>query len=190
MPNSWRVRGWRANRSWKWVSRTGRDHVARAPCPFCTLFRFSIALVRFWWSTVLFPSRTSSSLAATTATCGPTRWGWAGNSLAVAVLGLLSGWLFLGNLTYPLFEPDESRYAQVALEMLQSGDFVVPRLLGEPFLHKPPLLYWATAASLRVFGPCEFGARFPLALAAILTVLVTFVLGARLLGSRRLSSRR
>jgi 4-amino-4-deoxy-L-arabinose transferase-like glycosyltransferase len=111
-------------------------------------------------------------------------WGRAGNCLAVAVLGLLSGWLFLGNLTYPLFEPDESRYAQVALEMLQSGDFVVPRLLGEPYLDKPPLLYWATAASLHLFGPCEFGARFPSALAAIMTVLVTFVLGSRLFGSR------
>ena len=68
--------------------------------------------------------------------------------------------------------------------MLQSGDFVVPRLLGEPYLDKPPLLYWATAASFQAFGRHEFGARFPSALAAVLTVLITFGLGTRLFGSR------
>ena len=68
--------------------------------------------------------------------------------------------------------------------MLQSGDFVVPRLLGEPYLDKPPLLYWATAGSFQLFGPSEFAARFPTALAAMLTILATFALGTRLLGPR------
>jgi 4-amino-4-deoxy-L-arabinose transferase-like glycosyltransferase len=69
------------------------------------------------------------------------------------------------------------------LEMMQSGDYVVPRLLGEPYLDKPPLLYWAIAGSYRLFGVGQFGARFPTAAAAALTVMVTFVFGRRLLGS-------
>ncbi|MHB8974589.1 MAG: glycosyltransferase [Pirellulaceae bacterium] len=177
----------RARMAGKSVVEVGVTHRPRprgqSTVSFLHIIPVLVALVRFWWSIVLFPSAISPSPAAAP-TGGPTRWGWAANSLAVAVLGLLAGGLLLGNLTYPFVEPDESRYAQVALEMLQSGDFVVPRLLGEPYLDKPPLLYWATAASLHVFGPCEFGARFPSALAAILTVLVTFILGARLLGSR------
>jgi hypothetical protein len=138
-----------------------------------------VALVRFWWSIVLFPARSAQ---------GPddaaNRWGPATHCAAAASLALCAGLLLFGNLAYPFVEPDESRYAQVALEMLQSGDFVVPRLLGEPYLDKPPLLYWATAGSFHLFGPSEFAARFPAALAAILTILATFALGTRLLGSR------
>ncbi|MHB8954068.1 MAG: glycosyltransferase [Pirellulaceae bacterium] len=143
-----------------------------------------IALMRFWWSIVLFPSQTSASPAATSGPVTAAVWGPMGTCGTTVLLGLLAGLLLLGNLAYPFIEPDESRYAQVALEMLQSGDFVVPRLLGEPYLDKPPLLYWVTAASLRALGPHEFGARFSSAFAGILTVLVTFVLGTRLFGSR------
>ncbi|HET7864328.1 MAG TPA: glycosyltransferase family 39 protein [Burkholderiaceae bacterium] len=48
--------------------------------------------------------------------------------------------------------PDEGRYVGVALEMLRSGDWLVPTLDGLPFFHKPPLFYWLTAASLDVGG--------------------------------------
>ena len=176
----------RARMAGKSVVEVGVTHRPRprgqSTVSFLHILPVLVALLRFWWSIVLFPSRTSPSPAAIPS--GPTSWGRTGNGAATALLGLLAGLLFLGNLAYPFVEPDESRYAQVALEMLQSGDFVVPRLLGEPYLDKPPLLYWATAASLQVFGPHEFGARFPSALAAVLTVLITFVLGTRLFGSR------
>ena len=45
--------------------------------------------------------------------------------------------------------------------MLASGDFVTPRLNGVPYLEKPPLLYWANAASLRLFGLTPWAARLP-----------------------------
>ena len=80
---------------------------------------------------------------------------------AAVLLALCAGLLLLGNLAYPLVEPDESRYAQIALEMLQSGDFVVPRLQGEPYLDKPPLLYWVTAGSVRLLGPASLRPDFP-----------------------------
>ncbi len=107
------------------------------------------ALIRFWWSSILFPSRVLRR-SKSAETWSPSKT-WA----AAASLCLLSAGIFFGNLAYPFIEPDESRYAQIALEMLQSGDYIVPRLNGQPYLDKPPLLYWATAASFGIFGTNE-----------------------------------
>ncbi len=136
------------------------------------------ALIRFWWSTVLFPARVTQRMRREED--WNRRWAW----LAPAILCLLSAVIFFGNLSYAFIEPDESRYAQIALEMIQTGDYVVPRLNGEPYLDKPPLLYWITAASFQLFGVNEQAARLPSALAATLTVLATYFLGSRLLGQR------
>ena len=136
------------------------------------------ALLRFWWSTVLFPhSRPQRSSPQDS-------WGPARTTAAATSLMLLAALMMFGNLSYPFLEPDESRYAQIALEMVQTGDYIVPRLLGEPYLDKPPLLYWATAGSFKLFGTSELAARIPTAVAALLTVLATFLLGSRFLGSR------
>jgi 4-amino-4-deoxy-L-arabinose transferase-like glycosyltransferase len=70
-----------------------------------------------------------------------------------------------------LAEPDEARYAEIPREMLASGDFVTPRLNGVPYLEKPPLLYWANAASLRLFGLTPWAARLPTRLFGLGTIL-------------------
>jgi 4-amino-4-deoxy-L-arabinose transferase-like glycosyltransferase len=70
-----------------------------------------------------------------------------------------------------LAEPDEARYAEIPREMLASGDFVTPRLNGVPYLEKPPLLYWANAASMRLFGLTPWAARLPTRLFGLGTVL-------------------
>jgi 4-amino-4-deoxy-L-arabinose transferase-like glycosyltransferase len=62
--------------------------------------------------------------------------------------------------------PDEGRYVGIALEMLWSGNWLVPRLDTLPYFHKPPLFYWMTAASLATFGINEWAARLPSLLAA------------------------
>jgi 4-amino-4-deoxy-L-arabinose transferase-like glycosyltransferase len=59
----------------------------------------------------------------------------------------------------PLFNPDEGRYAEIPREMLLSGDWVIPHLNGLEYIEKPPLQYWATAASYAVFGHSELAAR-------------------------------
>lgn len=138
-----------------------------------------VALLQFWWSVVMFPARETSG-----GEDRANRWGRALHGGAAALLAACAALLLLGNLTYPLVDPDESRYVQIALEMLQTGDFVVPRLQGEPYLDKPPLLYWVTAGSIWLFGPSELAARLPAALAAILTTLSTYLLGALLVGRR------
>lgn len=65
--------------------------------------------------------------------------------------------------------PDEPRYASIARNMAESGDFVTPRLNGQPWLEKPILYYWTAAISFRILGENDYAARFPSALAAMLT---------------------
>jgi 4-amino-4-deoxy-L-arabinose transferase-like glycosyltransferase len=67
-----------------------------------------------------------------------------------------------------LVEPDEGRYAEVAREMLVTGDLVTPRLNGFKHFTKPPLQYWMTAAAYRLFGANEWTARLWSALAGML----------------------
>ncbi len=98
---------------------------------------------------------------------------------------LAVGLLYFSALgTVPLLEPDEGRYAEIPREMLASGDFVTPRLNGVVYLEKPPLYYWGTAASLRLFGQTEFGARWFPAAASVAGVLLTYWMGATLAGWR------
>lgn len=63
--------------------------------------------------------------------------------------------------------------------MLVSGDYVTPQYFGEPWLEKPSLYYWLTAAAYFLFGISEFSARLASALAATLGVLCVYLLGSR-----------
>ncbi|MGH9441935.1 MAG: phospholipid carrier-dependent glycosyltransferase [Thermoanaerobaculia bacterium] len=83
-----------------------------------------------------------------------------------------------------LFEPDEARYAEIPREMLASGNWMVPRLNFVDYFEKPPLLYWANAASFRLFGLNAYAARLPSRLAT-LGALLLILLGLR----RRLGDR-
>jgi len=83
---------------------------------------------------------------------------------------------------YPLMEPDEGRYSEIPREMLERGDFITPTLNYVKYFEKPPLLYWLNSLSFSIFGQNEFAARFPCALAGLLTILLTYLLGRRLFG--------
>src|SRR5450432_1289881 len=85
----------------------------------------------------------------------------------------------------PLFNPAEGRYAQIPAEMLASGDFTVPRLDGLVYLEKPPLQYWMTAASLRLFGHNEWAARLVTAASAAAALVFIYLLGARAFSRER-----
>ena len=125
----------------------------------------------FLWSRVLFPGGRPDA---------PTRI----RPLSLLFLLFLPALLLYPCLSFALFEPDESRYAEIPREMLQSGDWVTPRLEGEAYLEKPPLLYWLTAASYRLFGAHDWAARLPPALAVHGCVLVVYLLGRRTFGER------
>lgn len=85
----------------------------------------------------------------------------------------------------PLWIPDESRYVQIAREMLESGNWVVPRLLALPYFEKPVAGYWFTAASQAVFGQNLFASRLPVALATALSALAVGLLAQRMWRDRR-----
>ena len=72
----------------------------------------------------------------------------------------------------PLHCPDEFRYAELPREMIETGDFVTPRLLRARYFEKPVLGYWLVAGSFKLFGENRFAARLPMALAAGLTALL------------------
>jgi len=80
----------------------------------------------------------------------------------------------------PLYSPDEGRYTDVALMMLDDGDWLHPMLHPEvPHWSKPPLTYWSIAASVGALGHTEFAARLPGALAFAATILLLGRLGRR-----------
>ncbi|HET8947122.1 MAG TPA: glycosyltransferase family 39 protein [Candidatus Polarisedimenticolia bacterium] len=100
------------------------------------------------------------------------------------ILGAVGGvLLFAGLGRADLFNPDEPRESEMAREMLVTGDHVVPRLDGEPFLEKPPLFYWLVTGAYRAAGgPSEAAARVVPAIAGFLCLFVTCAMARRLFG--------
>ena len=79
-----------------------------------------------------------------------------------------------------LQHPDEGRYAEIAREMVASGDWLTPRLDALKYFEKPPLQYWLTAATFSAFGFSEWGARLPPALGTLLALVAIGYAGARI----------
>ncbi len=98
-----------------------------------------------------------------------------------ALLAAMVLW-FLPLGSYRLFDPDEGRYAEIPREMASSGDWVTPRLNDLRYFEKPPLQYWATAATFEIFGQHEWTARLWVALSGFLGLLLTAWIGTRLFG--------
>lgn len=86
-------------------------------------------------------------------------------------------------LDRPGFSDTEGMFAEPAREMVLTGDWVTPRMNGQPFLTKPPLMYWLPAALFSFTGPTEYARIWP-AIAALGTVAVTGALGGELFGER------
>ncbi len=79
--------------------------------------------------------------------------------------------------------PDEPRYAWIARDMAETGDWVTPRLYGKPWFEKPPFFYWGAAISFKLFGVSEASARLPSAISALLATLALAWLALRLYGA-------
>ena len=124
----------------------------------------------YLWARVLFPGVQMSAVAV--------------RPLALALLIVLPAVLLYPTVSFRLLEPDEGRYAQIPREMLAHNEWVVPRLQGEPYLDKPPLLYWLVMLSYSVFGVSEGAARLIPALAVHATLLAVYLIGRRSLGER------
>ncbi len=97
---------------------------------------------------------------------------------------VLAGVLFVYPMVLgiPLLDPDEGLHAAIAQEMVESGDWVTPKLLGEPFLDKPILYFWAEALSLKLFGMVEAAVRLPGLMFGLLGALTTAIVAWRMFG--------
>jgi 4-amino-4-deoxy-L-arabinose transferase-like glycosyltransferase len=103
-------------------------------------------------------------------------WGyreWVCLLILMAVCGLL---FFSAPGFRSLWETDEARYAEIAREMVLSGDWTTPTLNQVKYFEKPPLTYWLVAASFKLFGISGASARLVPAACGLLAALLVFLL--------------
>jgi len=123
-------------------------------------------------------TETSAPIADDSRTSIAARIGWAILILATLYVCYFS---HLGAIGF--VGPDEPRYAWIARDMAETGDWVTPRLYGKPWFEKPPLFYWGAALSFKLFGVSEAAARLPSAVSALLATLALAWLALRLYGA-------
>src|SRR6202165_6249520 len=102
------------------------------------------------------------------------------------VVILFASLIFLGCIVSPpgLMDDVDAVQAQIARNMLTSGDWVIARLDGVPYLEKSPLIYWLIAISYRIFGISDWAARVPYALSSIALALLTTAFGIWAFGKK------
>jgi 4-amino-4-deoxy-L-arabinose transferase-like glycosyltransferase len=122
-------------------------------------------------------TETTAPIAGDPRTSTAARIGWAVLILATLYVCYFS---HLGAIGF--VGPDEPRYAWIARDMAETGDWVTPRLYGKPWFEKPPLFYWGAALSFKLFGVSEAAARLPSAISALLATLALAWLALRLYG--------
>ena len=84
---------------------------------------------------------------------------------------------------FALSEPDEARYAEIAREMLELGDWVTPHLNYVKYFEKPPLVYWLTSVNVALFGASEFVVRLWPALLGLLGIYMAYALSRSIYGT-------
>jgi len=108
-----------------------------------------------------------------------------GATFDLVALLAVAGLLYLSWPVHaPLLDRDEPRYAAAARTMLETHDWVVPQFNGVPRYQKPVLIYWLMAGSMAAFGPSEWSARLPSALAALGTLALIHLTVRRRWGRR------
>src|SRR5689334_3109577 len=131
--------------------------------PTADVPRSPLAWVPWYWSRVLFPGTAGFNPAARdlppSSPLPPeeradreqaSRRGHPRGALLLLLI--LPGVLLYPCRDFHLLEPDEGRYAEIPREMLARGEWIVPLLQGEPYLDKPPLLYWLVMLAYRLLG--------------------------------------
>lgn len=90
------------------------------------------------------------------------------------LLFFLPCWLLVLSWIRPLSVPDEGRYGDISRAMVESGDWLTPRIDSLPFMHKPPLLHWLSSIFMEIFGVHVWVLRLVPVLAATLTLVGLF----------------
>ena len=103
-------------------------------------------------------------------------------AMVIALL-VLGTYLFASSRT-TLWDRDEPWYARTAVEMVESGNYLVPTFNGKMWTDKPILFYWLMSIPLRLLGPTELACRLWSGIGIALTCLLTFAVGKQLVGPR------
>lgn len=105
-------------------------------------------------------------------------------SLAILFIAVLTR--LLGIIEYPLHDPTEARYAETPRLIIETGNWIMPPFNYDvPFWGKPPLTFWLTAISFKLFGYSEFAARLPVFLLAGLVLWLSYRFAKGLLGAEK-----
>src|SRR5437762_7050796 len=104
---------------------------------------------------------------------------------AIVIVSLIWAVIYLPGLGSLEIEGEEGRRILPAVRMLETGDYLVPRVGSEPYLRKPPLINWLVAASFKLVGHRnEWTARLPSVLCVLAVALVFIAVGRASLGPR------
>src|SRR5262249_14653050 len=131
--------------------------------------RHGMAWLPYLWSRVFFPGQDPPA--------GSLRL------RSLALLIVLPSLLLYGALSFHLFEPDEGRYAEIPREMLIRGEWIIPYLQSEPYLDKPPLLYWLVRLSYWLVGVHDWAARLISAFACHAAIILSSLFARRRVGA-------
>jgi len=101
----------------------------------------------------------------------------------LTVLTIMITYLFMITRT-TLWDRDEPRFTRAAVEMLETGNYLVPTFNGQLWADKPILVYWLMSLSMKIFGTNEFACRFFSAIGTSISCLLTFLIGKRLFGAK------
>jgi len=103
-------------------------------------------------------------------------------TLALGLAAIIfAGFLFTTTRS-TLWGRDETRFSEATVEMIHSGNYLVPTFNGNLRPDKPILIYWLMSLPVRVFGPTELACRFFAPLASALVCFLTYCLGSNLVG--------
>ena len=110
-----------------------------------------------------------------------------GKLLLISLAGIIL-LRMISNSWLAIYDPTESRYAEIANQMYRSGNWLTPKVYVDgrlvPYWGKPPLHFWLTAGAFKVFGVSEWSARLPSLLAGIFMLCMTMYFVRRVWGAR------
>lgn len=105
------------------------------------------------------------------------------SKISLALIGLAILTRLFGIIEYPLHDPTEARYAEIPRLIIETGNWIMPPFdYDVPFWGKPPLTFWLTAISFKLFGYSEFAARLPVFLLAGLVLWLSYCFAKVILG--------
>jgi 4-amino-4-deoxy-L-arabinose transferase-like glycosyltransferase len=130
------------------------------------------------WSDILFKHDLAELVENDSASVSRPAFDQLSPRIHLSLLLLLTALIYVGSAWNPSLQDDaDAAHAEAAREIVERGDWVTLHINGIRYLEKAPLMYWAVAASYKIFGFTEFATRLPLAIGAMLLVAAVYYFG-------------